>query len=78
MAEVGQSDRSSPLAAGDVTDGAGLRAATGRIPSIIITSESSPAFLPFLRSSSRTSRARNTNVGLGMGSATVETQGLVQ
>ncbi|XP_035255621.1 melanopsin-A [Anguilla anguilla] len=78
--EVGQSDRGSPPAAADVTEGAGLRAA-GRIPSIVITSESSP-FLPFLRTGGRTSRTRNSSGGgggggLGVGSVTVEYQGPV-
>ncbi|XP_036403169.1 melanopsin-A [Megalops cyprinoides] len=78
MAEVGQSDRSSPAAAGDGVEGAALRGVVVRIPSIVITSESSPAFLPFLRSSSRGSRSRTANGSLGIGSVTVESKGAVQ
>ncbi|XP_061084752.1 melanopsin-A [Conger conger] len=70
MAEAGQSDRGLPPSAADVTEGAGLRTAAGRIPSIVITSESSPAILPFLRSSVRSSRTRNANGGLGVGPVT--------
>ncbi|KAJ8418369.1 hypothetical protein AAFF_G00140780 [Aldrovandia affinis] len=79
IVEVGQSDRSSPPTAGDVTDGAGLRAVAGRIPSILITSEPTPTFLPFLRTSSRGSRTRiATNGGLGVGSVIIECQAPVQ
>ncbi|KAI1894468.1 hypothetical protein AGOR_G00116120 [Albula goreensis] len=78
MADASQLDRSSPPVASDVMEGVGLRAVAGRIPSIVITSESSPAYLPFLRSSSRGSRARTANGSLGVGSVTIESQGHAQ
>ncbi|XP_005945893.1 melanopsin-A isoform X1 [Astatotilapia calliptera] len=67
---AGAGERSSSSNNGDFTDGA--RGALCRIPSIVITSESSP-FLSTGRSGSRTSRSKATNSsgggGAGAGSA---------
>ncbi|XP_043110643.1 melanopsin-A [Puntigrus tetrazona] len=51
-----QPDRTNPLAAGDGADAPISRGAIGRIPSIVITSESS-SFLPSVRPSYRSSRS---------------------
>ncbi|KAM4607396.1 melanopsin-A [Polymixia lowei] len=63
MTGVSYSDRSTN---GDFVDGHTARGTIGRIPSIIITSETSP-FLPIGRTSSRSSRPRvaNSNTGAG-------------
>uniref|UniRef100_A0A669EFW5 Opsin 4 n=1 Tax=Oreochromis niloticus TaxID=8128 RepID=A0A669EFW5_ORENI len=67
---AGGGERSSISNNGDFTDGS--RGALGRIPSIVITSESSP-FLSTGRSGSRTARLKATNSssggGAGAGSA---------
>uniref|UniRef100_A0A672MZL6 Melanopsin-A-like n=1 Tax=Sinocyclocheilus grahami TaxID=75366 RepID=A0A672MZL6_SINGR len=54
-------DRTNPLA-GDGTDMSISRGAIGRIPSIVITSESSP-FLPSVRPSYRSSRSSTSRAG---------------
>uniref|UniRef100_A0A3Q2CQT6 Melanopsin-A-like n=1 Tax=Cyprinodon variegatus TaxID=28743 RepID=A0A3Q2CQT6_CYPVA len=57
-----------PEQSGDASEGHVTRAQIGRIPSIVITSETSP-FLPIGRSGSRTNRAKasNNNAGAGPG-----------
>ncbi|KAG7492548.1 hypothetical protein MATL_G00015490 [Megalops atlanticus] len=72
MAEVGQSSRTLPQMAGDVTEGAGLRGSGGRIPCIVITGESSPALFPSHRSSGRGSRPKPANGCLATGSVAAE------
>ncbi|KAK0150456.1 Melanopsin-A [Merluccius polli] len=57
---------------GDLADGHTTRAATGRIPSIVVTTETSP-FLPIGRTSSRSSRPRVVNSNAGAGSVSRET-----
>ncbi|XP_039995661.1 melanopsin-A [Xiphias gladius] len=66
MAGVGE--RSSIPSSGDFADGHVMRGTIGRIPSIIVTSESSP-FLPIGRNGSRTARPKtvNNNTGAGFG-----------
>ncbi|XP_006630959.3 melanopsin-A isoform X1 [Lepisosteus oculatus] len=75
MAEVNLSERSSPPTAGEVSDGAGLKGISGRIPSIVITSETSPNFPPALRASGRSSRVRTGNSSVGAASITVDPLG---
>ncbi|XP_015253985.1 PREDICTED: melanopsin-A-like [Cyprinodon variegatus] len=64
----GVSERHSIPNSGDASEGHVTRAQIGRIPSIVITSETSP-FLPIGRSGSRTNRAKasNNNAGAGPG-----------
>ncbi|KAK2896655.1 hypothetical protein Q8A67_011143 [Cirrhinus molitorella] len=57
-----QPDRTNPLAASDITDVPISRGAIGRIPSIVITSESS-TFLPSVRPSYRSSRSSVSSAG---------------
>ncbi|XP_066549308.1 melanopsin-A [Amia ocellicauda] len=73
MSEVGLSQSSSPTTAGDVTEG--MKGVSGRIPSIVITSELSPAFLPTISSSGRTSHVRTANSSVGAASITVDPLG---
>lgn len=66
---TGTSERSSVSTSGDLADRRSARGALGRIPSIVITSESSP-FLTAGRHGSRTARSKTTNSGgAGAGSA---------
>ncbi|XP_029962200.1 melanopsin-A [Salarias fasciatus] len=68
MSIGGVSDRSSISNCGDPLEGHVARGAIGRIPSIVITSESSP-FLPVGRRGSRSTRAKTANSsGAGVGS----------
>ncbi|XP_072246417.1 melanopsin-A [Leuresthes tenuis] len=62
----GVSERSSIPNNGDFVDGHMMRGAIGRIPSIVITSESSP-FLPIGRNGSRTTRPKTANGSMGAG-----------
>ncbi|KAM3862866.1 LOW QUALITY PROTEIN: melanopsin-A [Diretmus argenteus] len=71
MAGVGE--RGSTANNGDFVDGHVTKGTIGRIPSIVITSESSP-FLPIGRNSSRSTRARIANSNPGAGSVSRETQ----
>ncbi|XP_028279792.1 melanopsin-A-like [Parambassis ranga] len=61
------SERSSIPNSGDFTDGHMMRGAIGRIPSIVITSETSP-FLPIGRNGSRVARPKTTSSSTGAGS----------
>uniref|UniRef100_A0A8C7U7G7 Opsin 4a (melanopsin) n=1 Tax=Oncorhynchus mykiss TaxID=8022 RepID=A0A8C7U7G7_ONCMY len=63
--------------AGDSSDAIVTRGMIGQIPSIIITSETSP-FLPVLRASSRGSRTRPSNGSIDVGSVIKEPQESVQ
>ncbi|KAM9561183.1 melanopsin-A-like [Salvelinus alpinus] len=63
--------------AGDSSEAIVTRGMIGQIPSIIITSETSP-FLPVLRASSRGSRTRPSNGSVDVGSVTKEPQENVQ
>ncbi|XP_067091788.1 melanopsin-A [Osmerus mordax] len=76
MAGVGHYERGQPPANADL-EGSVTRGMIGRIPSIVITSESSP-FLAVLRASSRSSRTRAFNGIIGAGDVTMETMGRVQ
>ncbi|XP_030628254.1 melanopsin-A [Chanos chanos] len=76
MAGGGHPDRSLPPA-GDIVDGAVSRGIIGRIPSIVITSESSP-FLPSLRSSCRNARSWLSHGNMGVGSVSRDMNGDVQ
>ncbi|XP_026165147.1 melanopsin-A [Mastacembelus armatus] len=64
----GVSERSCIPNSGDFTEGHVMRSAIGRIPSIVVTAESSP-FLPIGRNGSRNARPKaassNTEVGSG-------------
>ncbi|XP_022604351.1 melanopsin [Seriola dumerili] len=64
---AGVSERSSIPNSSDFTDGHTMRGTIGRIPSIVITSESSP-FLPIGRNGSRTARPKTANNSTGTGS----------
>ncbi|XP_075993410.1 melanopsin-A-like [Genypterus blacodes] len=57
VSTTGGSEHSSSHVSNDVADGHVTRAAIGRIPSIVVTAESSP-FLPIGRNSSRTARPK--------------------
>ncbi|XP_033881642.1 melanopsin-A isoform X2 [Acipenser ruthenus] len=70
MVEVSQSGHSSPTTAGDVTEGR----AGGQIPSIVITSEPSPA----LRASGHISPVGTANSSVGVAPITVEALGGLQ
>ncbi|KAK2824705.1 hypothetical protein Q5P01_021880 [Channa striata] len=65
---TGVSERSVNPNSGDYTEGHVMRGTIGRIPSIVVTSESSP-FLPTGRSGSRTTRSKtaSTNTETGSG-----------
>ncbi|XP_014056816.1 melanopsin-A isoform X1 [Salmo salar] len=63
--------------AGDSSEAIVARGVIGQIPSIVITSETSP-FLPVLRASSRGSRTRPSNGRIDVGSVTKEPQESVQ
>ncbi|XP_029927119.1 melanopsin-A isoform X1 [Myripristis murdjan] len=69
---AGASERSSIPNSGDF-DGHVTRGTIGRIPSIVITSESSP-FLPAGRNGSRSARPRPANGSAGAGPVSRETQ----
>ncbi|KAF7654954.1 hypothetical protein LDENG_00062810 [Lucifuga dentata] len=62
---TGVSERSIIQTSSDVTDGHMTRAMIGRIPSIVVTSESSP-FLPTGQKSSRTARSKSTKSNTGV------------
>ncbi|XP_017290986.1 melanopsin-A [Kryptolebias marmoratus] len=62
----GVSERNSFSNNGDFADGHMMRDATGRIPSIVVTSETSP-FLPVGRNGSRTARPKTANNNSGAG-----------
>ncbi|XP_056252043.1 melanopsin-A-like [Seriola aureovittata] len=64
---AGVSERSSIPNSSDFTDGHTMKGTIGRIPSIVITSESSP-FLPIGRNGSRTARPKTANNSMGTGS----------
>ncbi|XP_051507619.1 melanopsin-A [Myxocyprinus asiaticus] len=61
---LSQPDRAFPLAAGDITDVSVSRSTSGRIPSIVITSESS-SLLPLVRPSYRSSRSSTSSGSVG-------------
>uniref|UniRef100_A0A8C8CWN9 G-protein coupled receptors family 1 profile domain-containing protein n=1 Tax=Oncorhynchus tshawytscha TaxID=74940 RepID=A0A8C8CWN9_ONCTS len=63
--------------AGDSSEAIVTRGMIGQIPSIVITSETSP-FLPVLRASSRGSRTRPSNGSIDVGSVIKEPQESVQ
>nr|XP_029496653.1 melanopsin-A-like [Oncorhynchus nerka] len=63
--------------AGDSSEAIVMRGMIGQIPSIVITSETSP-FLPVLRASSRGSRTRPSNGSIDVGSVIKEPQESVQ
>ncbi|XP_051815600.1 melanopsin-A [Acanthochromis polyacanthus] len=63
---AGVNERGSISNSGDYTDGHVMRCTIGRIPSIVITSESSP-FLPAGRNGSRSSRTKIANSSTGSG-----------
>uniref|UniRef100_A0A3Q1CR71 G-protein coupled receptors family 1 profile domain-containing protein n=1 Tax=Amphiprion ocellaris TaxID=80972 RepID=A0A3Q1CR71_AMPOC len=63
---AGVNERGSISNSGDYTDGHVMRCTIGRIPSIVITSESSP-FLPAGRNGSRSSRTKTANSSTGSG-----------
>uniref|UniRef100_A0A4W6GA07 Uncharacterized protein n=1 Tax=Lates calcarifer TaxID=8187 RepID=A0A4W6GA07_LATCA len=63
---VGVGERGS-IQIGDFADGHMMRGTIGRIPSIVITSESSP-FLPIGRNGSRSTRTKRANSNTGAGS----------
>ncbi|XP_077437364.1 melanopsin-A-like [Vanacampus margaritifer] len=64
---IGVSERGSIPNSGDLADAHVSRSVLSRIPSIVVTSESSP-FLPIGRSSSRSTRAKATYSSTGAGS----------
>ncbi|XP_018516248.1 melanopsin-A, partial [Lates calcarifer] len=64
---VGVGERGSIPNSGDFADGHMMRGTIGRIPSIVITSESSP-FLPIGRNGSRSTRTKRANSNTGAGS----------
>lgn len=70
MTGVGNSDRGVPPASADSAEGHVTRGMIGRIPSIVITSESSP--FPVARAGSHTSHPRAANGSKGLGSVTRE------
>nr|XP_046258301.1 melanopsin-A isoform X2 [Scatophagus argus] len=68
VSTAGARERSSIPSSGDPAEGLAMRGALGRIPSIVITSESSP-FLPIGRKGSCTARSKaaNSNAKAGSG-----------
>uniref|UniRef100_A0AAZ3QM90 G-protein coupled receptors family 1 profile domain-containing protein n=3 Tax=Oncorhynchus tshawytscha TaxID=74940 RepID=A0AAZ3QM90_ONCTS len=69
MTGVGHSDHGFPPSAGDSSEGTITRGMIGRIPSIVITSETSP-FLPVLKASSHGSSTRPASGSVDVGSVT--------
>ncbi|XP_035518953.1 melanopsin-A-like [Morone saxatilis] len=57
---AGVSERSSIPNSGEIAEGHGIRGVLSRIPSIVVTSESSP-FLPIGRKGSCTTRPKTSN-----------------
>ncbi|XP_063047879.1 melanopsin-A [Engraulis encrasicolus] len=74
VAGVGHPDRSMPPASGETIERVLSRGVIGRIPSIVITSETSP-FLSSLRFHCRGNSSRLTNGNVGKGTVTVDTPG---
>ncbi|XP_062376333.1 melanopsin-A [Sardina pilchardus] len=74
VAGAGHPDRTLPPAGGDSADGVVPRGVIGRIPSIVITSESSP-FLSSLRFNYRSNGSRRASGSVAKGSATSDPAG---
>ncbi|XP_076141302.1 melanopsin-A [Alosa pseudoharengus] len=74
VAGAGHPDRSLPPGGGESTDGVVSRGVIGRIPSIVITSESNP-FLSSLRFNYRSNGSRLANGSVAKGSATSDLAG---
>ncbi|XP_028845803.1 melanopsin-A [Denticeps clupeoides] len=74
---AGHPDRALPPAAVDIPEGVVSRGLIGRIPSIVITTETTP-FLPTLRSSYHSNRHKVTSGNVMMGSVTTDSMGSIQ